>query len=243
MAHRAEQERRPAEPGPQQGAAHVMHVVAITIVGRADRDDRLQCGRATRGDLQGVEPAPGDAHHANGATAPRLRRQPRDHLQRVVLLLLRVFVEQQAIEFAAATDIDANGGIAMAGEIGMRQRIAIIRAGSLAIRQILKDRRNWIADGVDRQPDTSGQARAVTQRDQVVLDFAYLIRKLCDDQLRNPPLGCARMRPALSGAIAGAAHRSRSGILSSNGNPAPASVRLSESSACWGCRENVVSRG
>ncbi len=97
MAHRAEQERGPAEAGAQHRAAHEVHVVAIAVVGRADRDDRLQRRRAARGDLQRVEPAPGDPHHADRAAAPRLRRQPRDHLQRVVLLLPGVFVEQQPV--------------------------------------------------------------------------------------------------------------------------------------------------
>jgi hypothetical protein len=74
----------------------------------------------------------------------------------------------------------------MASKIRMHQRIAIIGAGSFAIRQVLKDRRNRIADGVRRQPDTGGQARAVMQRDQDMFNFGYLMRKLSDNQLRNP---------------------------------------------------------
>ena len=62
----------------------------------------------------------------------------------------------------------------MARKIGMRQRVAIIGAGALAIRQVLEDRRNRVPRGVRRQPDAGGQIRAVAQRNQRVLDFAYL---------------------------------------------------------------------
>ena len=190
VTHRAEQERSPPEVCPERRAAHVVHIVAITVVGRADRDDRLQCRWAAGGDLQCVEPSPGNPHHADGATAPGLRRQPRDHLERVVLFLLSVFIGQQAIRFAAAPDIDTDGGIAVARKIGMHQRVALIRAGSLAVRQVLEDRRNRIPHAVRRQPDTRGQVRSITQRNQRVLDFAYLAGKPCDDQVRTP------LRPA-----------------------------------------------
>src|SRR3954468_7243882 len=113
MAHCAEQERSPAETCPQESAAHVVHVVAIPIVGRADRDDRLQRRWAARGNLQCVESTPGDPHHADDTTAPMLCCDPCDDFQSVVLLLLGVLIEQQAVRLAAATDIDPNRGIAM----------------------------------------------------------------------------------------------------------------------------------
>ena len=69
-----------------------MDVVGIAVVGRAERDHRLQLRRPARGDLQPVEAAPGDADHADAAGAPGLAREPGDDLEGVVLLLLQIFV-------------------------------------------------------------------------------------------------------------------------------------------------------
>ena len=52
-----------------------------------------------------------------------------------------------------------------------------------------------------------------------------------------------RLTPALSGASAAGACRSRSGRLSSSENPVPVSAPSSENSVCWGCRGNAASRG
>jgi hypothetical protein len=57
----------------------------------------LSAGGFARGDLQRVEAAPGNAEHADLAGAPALPRDPGDDFQRVVLLLLRVFIEHQAV--------------------------------------------------------------------------------------------------------------------------------------------------
>ena len=60
----------------------------------------LSAGGPAGGDLQRVEPAPGLAHHAHRAGAPRLRGDPADCLHRIVLLLLEVLVEQNAVGIA-----------------------------------------------------------------------------------------------------------------------------------------------
>src|SRR5262245_27774665 len=95
QAYRSEKERGPFKSGGEQRAAHVVCIVGVAIVSRADGDDRLERGRTSRRDLKPVEAAPGDSHHPDDTAAPGLRGQPRDHLQAVVLLLLRVLVEQQ----------------------------------------------------------------------------------------------------------------------------------------------------
>ena len=184
MTHRAEQERSPTQTGAQRRSAHVVHVVAIPVVGRADRDDRLQRRRAARRDLQRVEPAPGNAHHADGAIAPGLRRQPRDDLERVVLLLLGVLIGQQAVRFAAASDIDTDGRHSH----GRQDRDASARRGHTVPVRLRYGRYSRIAGtrilaGVRRQPDARGQVRAVTQRDQRVLNLAHRAGKLGDDQV------------------------------------------------------------
>ena len=61
----------------EQAAALVVDVVGIAVDGRAERDDRLQRRRLLGRHLQAVEAAPGDAHHADLAGAPGLRRRAR----------------------------------------------------------------------------------------------------------------------------------------------------------------------
>jgi hypothetical protein len=205
VAHRGKEERRPVEPRGQQSAAHVVHVVAVPVVGRADRHDRLQRRWTTSGDLECVEATPGDPHHSDCATAPGLRRQPRDDLQRVVLLLPGVLVEQQATGLAAAPDIDPHAGIAVAGQIRMRHGVPLIGAVPLAIRQVLKDGGHRAALGILRQPDTRCQRRAVVQRDQRVFDDADGAGKCRDDQTT---LHCVSS-PGSIQEIAGSSRRSR----------------------------------
>ncbi len=182
MAHRAEEERRPAETRIQLGAAHVVHVVGVAIVGRADRDDGLERRRPARRNLQPVEAAPRDPHHADRAAAPGLGGQPGDDLDGVVLLLPGVLVGQQAVGFAAAADIDSHAGIAMAGQPRIGERVAFIGAVALAVGQIFQDRRHRILLGVLGQPDARGELRAVLQGDRRVLDDADGAGKGRDDQ-------------------------------------------------------------
>src|SRR5262249_47537142 len=116
-----------------------MDIVRVAIVGRADGDDGLEGGRPARRNLKSIEAAPGDSHHPDDAAAPGLRGQPRDHLDAIVLLLLCVLVEQQATRFAATTKVDANAGVAVAGEIRMRLRVALVGPVALAVREIFQD--------------------------------------------------------------------------------------------------------
>jgi len=120
--------------------------------------------------LKSVEPAPGNSHHPNRAIAPGLSCQPGDHLHAIILFLIGVLVEQQTRRFAATSKVDANAGIAVTCEIGMSQRIPLVRAVSFAIGEILQDRRDGVFLGILRQPNASRQRRAVFQRYQCVLD-------------------------------------------------------------------------
>src|SRR5438128_10200774 len=103
-----------------------MDIVRVAIIGRADGDDGLECRRAPCRNLKSIEAAPGDSHHPDDAAAPGLRRQPSDHLDAIVLLLLCVLVEQQATRLAATAKIDANAGVAVAGQRRMRLRVALV---------------------------------------------------------------------------------------------------------------------
>ena len=104
--------------------------------------DRLQLRRPPRGDLQAVEAAPGNADDADGAGAPGLRGDPVQDLQRVVLLLLQILALEHAFGIARAAHVDPHAGVAVAGEIRMRERIALRRAVALAVGQIFQDRRH-----------------------------------------------------------------------------------------------------
>ena len=105
--------------------------------------------------------------------APGLRGEPGDHLERVVLLLLGVLVRHQPVGIAVAAHVDPHAGVAVAGEVGMGQLVALDRAVALAVGQIFEDRRHRALRGILRQPDPGRQAAAVGERDPLVLDLAH----------------------------------------------------------------------
>ncbi len=170
------QDAGPAEIGGQQRAAHEMHVVGVAIVGGADRDDGPQRRRTERGDLQRVEAAPGNPHHADRARAPVLARDPGDHLHRVVQLLRGILVAQQAVGLAAAAQIDSHPGVATRGEPGIRQRVAVIGAVALAIGQVFQDRRD--RRRLRRQPDPRREPCAVGERNPGVVDIVDVLEAI-----------------------------------------------------------------
>ena len=65
--------------------------------------------------------------------------------------------DSKPVGFAAAADVDPHAGIAVAGQIGMGERVALIGAVALAVGQILQDRRHRILLGILRQPDAGGE--------------------------------------------------------------------------------------
>ena len=183
MAHVGEEEAAPAEIGRGElGAAHVVHVVGVAVVGRAQRDDGLERRRLQGRDLQGVEAAPRDAEHADRAAAPWLAGEPVDHLQRIVEFRLAVFVGEHALGVAAAADVDAHRGVAVPGEVRVGERVALTRSVTLAIGQILQQRGHRCSFGVLGQPYKRCKPRAVLQQDRRVLDLADRAGKGRDDQ-------------------------------------------------------------
>ena len=157
-----------------------MRVVGVAVVGGAQRDDRLQCRGRARGDLQRIEPAPGNAEHPDGAAAPRLGGEPLDHLDRVVVLGLGVFVADQPLGIAGAADVDAHARIAVAREIVMHRLVAAAHQVALAIGQVFEERRHWRPLRIRRQPDPRGEPGTVGERDQRVLDDLHRPRKILD---------------------------------------------------------------
>ncbi len=164
----------------QETAAHVVDVVGIAVVGGVDRDDALERRRPARRDLQRVEAAPGLAHHADIAGAPGLTGDPGDHLERVVVLLLEILVQQHALGFAAAPQVHPDGGVAMTGRVGMHGLVARRGAVALAIGDVFQDGRDGGLAGIFGQPGARGQAGTVREGNPGVLDLANLARQLID---------------------------------------------------------------
>ena len=168
---------RPAQVLTQQAAALVMDVVGVAVVGGAQRDHRLERRRPQRGDLQAVEAAPRDAHHAHLAGAPGLLRQPGDHVAAVLQFLCGVFVVHQALGVAIAAHVHPHAGIPVAGQIGVGQRIAHMGTVPFAVGQVFQDHRHRLLPGVGRHPDACGQLCAVGQGDEEVGGFADFARE------------------------------------------------------------------
>jgi hypothetical protein len=55
-----------------------VNIVVVAVDRSANRDHGLECGRFQRRDLQAIEAAPGDSHHAQVTVAPGLLRYPFD---------------------------------------------------------------------------------------------------------------------------------------------------------------------
>src|SRR5262249_56230790 len=107
------------------------------------------------------------------APAPGFPPHPPDPLAALILPFLAVSAGQKARALATTSKIDANAGVAVAGEIGMRLRVPLVGPIALAVGKILQDRRDRVPFSVVRQPDARRQRRAVLQRDQRVLDNAH----------------------------------------------------------------------
>ncbi len=155
----------------QQAAAHVVGVVGVAVVGRAERDDRLQGRRVEGRDLERVEAAPGDPHHPDRTRAPGLGGDPGDDLERVVLLLPGVLVEQDAVAIARAAQVDPHRRIAAPGEVAVDRLVAGAHEVALAVGDVLENRRHRRRLGVLRQPDPGRDPAAVGHRNPDVLDL------------------------------------------------------------------------
>ena len=82
-----------------------MNIVFIAIISGANGHDGFEGGRLACRHLQRIKPAPRNAEHAHLAIAPFLFGQPCDHFQRVILLLLGILIQHDAVAVARATHI------------------------------------------------------------------------------------------------------------------------------------------
>ena len=160
-----EHRRRPRQVVRQQAAAHVVHVVGVPVVGERHRRDRAEARGAPGGDLQRVEPAPRDAHHPRAAVAPRLGREPGEHLLGVAQLPLEVLVGEHALGVAAAAQVHPDPGEPVAGEVGVVHRVAHRGQVALPVRDELQDRRHRALVGVRGPPEPPRQVHPVRHGD------------------------------------------------------------------------------
>ena len=170
----------PARVGVQQAAAHVVDVVRVAVVGEVHGDDALEGGRTPGRHLERVEAAPALAEHADPAAAPGLGRDPRDDLDRVVLLLLQVLVEEQAGGFPAAAHVDPKRRVAVPGEEGVRRLVARGGAVARAVGDVLEDRGHRMLERVAGQPVAHREPGAVGEWNELALDLADLAGKGLD---------------------------------------------------------------
>ena len=106
--------------------------------------------------------------------------EPGDHVDRVLQFLLGILVVHQPFGIAVAAHVDADRGVAVAGEIRMGQRVARGGAVALAVGQMLEDRRHRVSRGVRRHPDPRRQPAAVRHDDAHVREFDDLAGKFGD---------------------------------------------------------------
>nr|WP_263433867.1 hypothetical protein [Chromohalobacter salexigens] len=162
----------------------------IAVDGGTDGDDRAERRRLARGHLQRIEAAPGNAQHADAAAAPGLLGEPGDRGDDVVLLAGQVFVFQHAVRVTAAAQIDAQRGVAVAGEVGMHALVVGTGGIPLAVGNALDDRGDGMGLGVGRPPHSCRESAAVGQRNEQC--------RFLDDRVREvthfPGIGLASTR-------------------------------------------------
>jgi hypothetical protein len=168
---------RPAEILTQQASALEMDVVGKAVGRRADGDDRLQCRRPQCRNLQRIEAAPGNPHHAGSPRAPGLAHRPVDHITRILQFLRGVFIFHHAFGITVAAHIDPDAGIALSRHPRMGQAVTHDRAIAFAVRQMLQDDRHRVVLRILRHPDPGRQPAAVGHLDRLVLDLDDLTRK------------------------------------------------------------------
>ena len=86
------------------------------------------------------------------------------------LFLLQILILENTLGFAGTPDVHPHGSIAVTGIPRVGQFIAVTGAVTLAVGQVLEDRRNRLVSGVLRQPDAGRQPGAVRQFNPRVLD-------------------------------------------------------------------------
>src|SRR4029078_5370426 len=114
-------------------------------------------------------------NHPERAGAPGLRGDPLQRGADVLLLLLRVLVEEHAARRAASAAVDAERGVAVLGEIGVAHGVPAAGVILVPVRRDLHDRGHRSSVRAGRKPEMRGEASSVRKRDPEVVDLCYEI--------------------------------------------------------------------
>src|SRR5580692_7126254 len=96
--------------------------------------------------LQGIETAPGNAHHPDVAVRPRLAGEPGDYLQTVRLFLLGILaVGGNSLAGAEAADVDASADVAAASKVSEDGVVARGHGVVLPVGVVFEDRGKLLA--------------------------------------------------------------------------------------------------
>ncbi len=163
----------------EQATVLEMDVVVVAVDRRGDADDGLERLRPKGCHLQRVEPAPGDAHHADGAGAPGLRRDPVEHLAGLASSLGEYSSSNRPVALPAALDVDAHAGISGCREDRVIGHVARRRAVAFTIRDVFEDRRHRLPPGIGRKPDLGRQPQTVLERNPRILDDLVAVGDRC----------------------------------------------------------------
>ena len=101
-------------------------------------------------------------------------RQPGQHLQGVVLLLLQILAPKQPVGVAGPPQVHPDRGVAVPGEVGVTLCVGHGSAVVLTIGQVLQNGRHRGSEGVHGHPDARGQTGPVRERDPYVVDLLHV---------------------------------------------------------------------
>ena len=127
--------------------------------------------------------------------APRLRGQPCDHLEAVVLLAAHVLVLDQSVGVADAGDVDAGAGVTVGGEPAVHRLVSQTGAVAAPVRDVLEHRRHGrVGAGLPGQEQPSRQGSTIGQRNEHRLDLHDQLGGLDDRRFRHRRDGSASAR-------------------------------------------------
>ena len=130
-----------------------------------------------RGRLQRGHPAPRYPHHPDRAVTPGLPGEPGDHFLCVALLDFEVLVHLHSVGVAGAAHVDAHAGVALSRKPEVVHVVARRSGITLAVGDVLENRRNGALRGRRRQPQLGGEAAAIGKRNPHVLNDANRRRR------------------------------------------------------------------
>ncbi len=159
----------PLQVGVADRPADIVRVIGISIVRTAQRHDRLERRGPQGRDLQGVDPAPGDAAHPHGAGAPGLSGDPGDDLYPVRQLRPIVLVDHHPFGIPRPAHIDPHIGDAVAGQLLAPGAVMGPVAVALAIGDVFQHRGNRRVLGALRQEQPRRQPHPVRHGDPDML--------------------------------------------------------------------------